>query len=298
MSLVSTNELSNKITKVFVTGATGTSGMATVRALRAKGVDVIAGVHSLEKAAPLEQLGVVVKQLNYADIEEMMAAMRGANRLYLVTPVTPETEQLTASIVKAAKAAGVTHIAKLSGLNVDAKPGFELGRWHQAAEQVIVASGLQWTFLRPNSFMQNFLGDAESVKAQGTFYNPSGSAAISFIDARDIGEVAATVLTTDGHAGKIYNLTGPKAITNADIAAQLTIATGKTVTYTPVTFEQTFETLQGFGLPRVVAVAVVELMENSASGNSSAVSPDAERLLGHPPRDFIQFVNDFGSAFR
>jgi uncharacterized protein YbjT (DUF2867 family) len=192
----------DKTAKVFVTGATGTTGSATIRALRAAGVEVFAGVHSPEKSGSLEALGATIKPLNYADVAGMTAAMRGTDRLFLVTPVSHQTEELTASIVEAAKAAGVTHIVKLSGLDVDAEPGFTLGHWHRAAEKVIEASGLDWTFLRANAFMQNFFGSAASIKGQGTYYSPFGSTPVNFIDARDIGEVAAKVLSSDGHAGE------------------------------------------------------------------------------------------------
>ncbi len=284
--------------KVFVTGATGTAGSETVSALRAAGIDVIAGVHSLEKSGPLKELGAVVKQIDYADVAEMTAAMRGADRLFLVTPVTQETEKLTASIVQAAKAAKVAHIAKLSGLDVDSKPGFALGHWHRAAEKVIEASGLDWTFLRPNAFMQNFLGSAASIKGQATYYSPFGSTPVSFIDARDIGEVAAKVLSSDGHAGKIYKLTGPKGITNAEIAQLLTKVTGKTISCTPISVMQLRQSLMGYGMPDIEAGATAELLGVMAMGTAGYTSPDAERLLGHPPRDFARFTADFSAVFR
>jgi uncharacterized protein YbjT (DUF2867 family) len=281
-----------------VTGATGTAGSATVSALRAAGVDVIAGVHSLEKSGPLKELGAVVKQMDYADVSEMTAAMHGADRLFLVTPVTHETEKLTASIVQAAKAAKVAHIAKLSGLDVDSKPGFALGHWHRAAEKVIEASGLDWTFLRPNAFMQNFLGSAASIKGQATYYSPFGSTPVSFIDARDIGEVAAKVLSSDGHAGKIYKLTGPKGITNAEIAHLFTKATGKTISCTPISVMQLRRSLMGHGMPDIEAGATAELLGVMAMGTAGYTSPDAERLLGHAPRDFARFTADFSAVFR
>ena len=199
--------------RVFVIGAGGTTGLATVRSLRTAGFDVIAGVHSMNKsAAPLERLGASVRHVEFEDVTGMAAAMSGADRLFVVTPVTHETERLTALIAEAAKAAGIGYVAKLSGLGVDSEPEFALGRWHRAAERVIEAAGLDWTFLRPNAFMQNFCANADSVKEQGIFYSPLGPAAVSYIDARDIGEVAAEVLSTDGHAGQIYSLTGPKVI--------------------------------------------------------------------------------------
>jgi uncharacterized protein YbjT (DUF2867 family) len=284
--------------KVFVSGATGTTGSATVSALRAAGVDVIAGVHSTEKSGPLKELGAATKQLNYADVIGMAAAMRGTDRLFLVTPVTQQTEKLTASIVEAAKAAGVAHIVKLSGLDVDTKPGFTLGHWHRAAEKVIEASGLDWTFLRANAFMQNFFGDAHSIKTQGTYYSPFGSTPVNFIDARDIGEVAAKVLSTDGHAGKIYNLTGPKGITNSEVAKLLTKAAGKTITCTDISVEQLRQALMGYGMPDVEAGATAELLGVMATGTAAYTSYDVERLLGRPPHDFARFATDFSAVFR
>jgi uncharacterized protein YbjT (DUF2867 family) len=286
------------VAKVFVTGATGTTGSAAIRALRASGVEVIAGVHSMEKSAPLQQIGAIVKPFNMNDVPGMLTAIRGADALFLVTPVTQDTEKLTESIVAAAKGAGVRHITKLSGLNVDSEPGFTLGRWHRAAEQVIEASGLDWTFLRPNAFMQNFLSYAESIKSQGNYYSPFAAAAISFIDARDIGEVASKVLTTDGHACKIYNLTGPRSISDAEVTQHLSTAIGKPVTCAPVALAQIRQGMIGQGMPHAVADATVELLGIMATGKAGDVSPDVERLLGRPPRDFAQFANDFASVFR
>lgn len=284
--------------KVFVTGATGTTGSATVRSLRAAGVEVVAGVRSTEKSGPLEQMGAETRPFQFDDVAGMTAALAGIERLYPVTPVTHEMVKVTSAIVDAAKAAGVRHVVKLSGLDVDKETQFELGRWHRASEKVIEASSLQWTFLRANNFMQNFLGSADTIKGHGAFYNPFGAAAVSYIDARDIGDVAAKVLTTDDHQGKAYSLTGPAAITNADIAAQLSTITGKSITCGDVTMEQTFEAMTGAGMPEREARAVVELLPKTASGGAATVSRSVERLLGRLARDFATFTADFATAFR
>lgn len=283
--------------KIFVTGATGTTGAATVRALRAAGSDVFAGVRSPEKSAPLAEIGAVTRPFRYDDVPGMTAALEGIQKLYLVTPATRDMAEMASAIVGAAKAAGVDHIVKLSGLDIDKEPGFELGRWHLASEKVIEASGLQWTFLRANNFMQNFLGNAETIKDQGKFYNPFGTASCSYIDARDIGDVAAKVLMTSGHGGKVYSLTGPAAITNEDVAAQLSAVTGKSVTYGAVTMDQTLEAMTGAGMPAREAQAVVELLKKTAEGETAAVSSCVEQLLGRPARDFATFAADFAASF-
>ena len=284
--------------RVFVTGATGTTGLATLKALRAAGVEVVAGVHSPDKSGQLDAFGVAIRQIDYADVASMAVAMEGADRLFLVTPVSHKTAAFTSAIVEAAKAAGVAHVAKLSGLDVDAEPGSTLGHWHLAAEKVIEASGLAWTFLRANAFMQNFLGDAGTIKQLGTYFSVFGETPVNFIDARDIGEVAAKVLTSQGHAGNTYSLTGPRAMTNAQVSELLSVAAGKPVTCTAITAEHLCHALKGYGVPAVEAGALAELLGLIATGTAARTSPDVERLLGRPPREFARFAADFAGAFR
>jgi len=283
---------------IFVSGATGTTGGATVRALLAMGANVVAGVRSPEKAGALEALGATVRPVDLADVGAMTGAMRGADGLYLVTPVSEQTEALTKAMVAAAKAAGVSHVVKLSGLDVDKAPGFTLGRWHLAAEQAIRASGLRWTFLRANAFMQNFLGNADTIKAQRVYYSPFGSASVSFVDARDIGEAATTVLLSDDHTDRIHNLTGPRSVANDEVASLLGAAAGKPVTCVDVTVDQLRQALAGHGMREVVAAATAELLGQMATGTAAYVSSDVEALLGRAPRDFAQWTRDNAHAFR
>jgi uncharacterized protein YbjT (DUF2867 family) len=282
---------------IFVSGATGTTGGATVRALRDRGAEVIVGVHSPDKAGELEALGATVRPFDLADRSGMADAMRGAERLYLVTPVSDRTAELTEAMIAAAQMAGIRHVVKLSGLDVDKEPGFTMGRWHLAAEKTIKASGLGWTFLRANAFMQNFLGSAGTIREQGVYFSPFRSTPVSFVDARDIGEVAATVLTSD-HERRTYNLTGPRGVANDEVAALLGEAAGKPVTCVPVTVDQLRQALAAHGMPEVLASATAELLGQMATGTASNVSRDIEALLGRTPRDFVQWTKDNAGAFR
>jgi uncharacterized protein YbjT (DUF2867 family) len=282
---------------IFVSGATGTTGGATVRGLLAKGAKVVAGVHSPEKAGALEALGASVRPFDLADVSAMAEAMRGADGLYLVTPVSEQTEALTKAMVEAAKAAGVAHVVKLSGLDVD-KADFAFARWHVAAEEAIRASGLGWTFLRANSFIQNFYGAIGPIKEQGVYYNTYAAAPVSLVDARDIGDVAATVLLSDGHVGKIYNMTGPRGVVNDEVVRLLGEAAGKPITSVDVGGEQLAQAFAGFGMPPVVATATAELLGHMATGAAGYVSPDVEVLLGRRPRDVVQWVSENAQAFR
>jgi uncharacterized protein YbjT (DUF2867 family) len=282
---------------IFVSGATGTTGGATVQALLASGASVIAGVHSPEKAGKLEMLGATVRPFDLADMPGMTAALRGADGFYLVTPVSERTEDMTKAMVQAAKAAGVGHIVKLSGLGVDAASA-AMARWHFAAEQAIRASGMGWTMLRANAFIQNFFGAAQTVKTQGVYYNTYGSAPVSFIDARDIGETAATVLTSNGHEGKVYDLTGPRGVAGDEIVRLFEEAAGKPVKSLDVGGDQLAQAFVGFGMTQVMAGATAELMGDMATGSAARVSPDVETLLGRTPRDVVAWVKEHAQAFR
>lgn len=282
---------------IFVSGATGTTGRATVQALRARGAAVVAGVHSPDKADAIEALGAIVRPFDLADVAAMTEAMRGADGLYLVTPVSDRTEDLTKAMVEAATAAGVGHIVKLSGLDVD-KAGFAFARWHLSAERAILASGVNWTFLRANAFIQNLSGAAETIKTQRLYYNTYGAARVSMVDARDIGDMAATALLSDGHKGKIYNLTGPRGVGSDDVVKLLSEAAGEPVTCIDVGGEPLVQAFVGFGMPQVVAAATAELLGHMAAGTAAAISPDIEAVLGRAPRDIAEWVRDQTQAFR
>lgn len=283
---------------IFVSGATGTTGGATVRALLAKGATVIAGVRSPAKAGALEALGAIVRPFDLSDVAGMTAAMRGAEALYLVTPVSERTQALTQAMVQAAAGAGVGHIVKLSGLNVDEMPDITFAQWHLAAEDVIRASGITHTFLRANSFMQNLFGAAETIRTQGVYYNTYGAAAVSIVDAHDIGDVAATVLLSEDHAGKVYNVTGPRGVANDEVVRLLGEAAGRPIASFDVGGDQLAQAFIGFGMPAVVANATAEMLGYMATGIAAAVSPDVEILLGRAPRDVARWLVENAPAFR
>jgi uncharacterized protein YbjT (DUF2867 family) len=146
--------------------------------------------------------------------------------------------------------------------------------------------------------MQNFLGNADTIKTRGVYYSPFGSTPLSFVDARDIGECAATVLLSDDHDDKIYNLTGPRGVANDEAASLLGEAAGKPVRCVAVTVDQVRLSLAGRGMPEVVATATAELLGQMATGTAAYVSPDVEALLGRAPCDFAQWTLDNAQAFR
>jgi len=276
---------------ILLTGASGTVGSEAAKALSARGARFRAGYRTRPPNVPA---GGEAVQLDYEKPETLAPALRGVETLFLLSnTVAPEVD-----VVRAAKEAGVKRVVKLSVLNAG-QPGFVFGAWHRVAEQAVEQSGLAWTFLRPNGFMQNvinFMG--QTIKAQSAFYSSAADGKVSAIDARDIGAVAARVLAEAGHEGKAYDLTGPAALGYAEIAATLSRVLGREITYVPITDEEYKRGAVGAGTPEAYADALVDLNRNYRDGTFARLSPQARDLLGHEPRAFEQFAKDYADAWR
>jgi len=281
---------------ILVTGASGNVGSKLVEALARLKAPVRAGYHSLQKAAKIP--GVETVALDYAAPATVSAALRGVETLFLLTSNHEGQPQVEAAIAEEAKRAGVKRLVKLSVWAAD-KEEYTFARQHRAGEVAIEKLGLAYTFLRPNSFMQNtipFFG--ESVKRQGAFYLPVGEAAVSQIDVRDIAEVAAKVLTSSGHEGKAYALSGPEALTYSQVAEILGAAIDKPVRYISIPPEAFGQTLRQYGMPDWHVNATLDYEAHVASGRDAQVTEDVFRVLGRKPRSFKDFAQEHAVAFR
>src|SRR5215467_10264823 len=189
------------MTTILVTGPTGTIGSKVLESLaEKKDVTIRAALRANEKTAKLPK-NVVAVEFDYDKPQTMASAVRGADKLFLLTPFVEKPVPFAQRLVAAAKEAGVKHIVKLSAFGCEVEPGIFLVKDTATIEKEIESSGIAWTFLRPNNFMDNFIG-YYPPDAQGNIYLPWGNGACSFIDSRDVGAVAAAALTTEGHAKK------------------------------------------------------------------------------------------------
>lgn len=152
--------------------------------------------------------------------------------------------------------------------------------------------------MRPNGFLQNYLGQAPAIAARGTFYSSlSPAAIISHVDAEDIGAVAARVLTEPGHEGRAYTLTGPEALSDDDVAARLSSVLGRRITHTQIPLEAVRESMRTSGYPQWNVDSLAELFAFYETGHAGQVSPDIERVLGRPARSIDDFARDHRAAF-
>lgn len=275
--------------KILVTGASGRIGSSTVKSLQEQGQPVRAGIH----LQPLAINGVETCAIDFDRPGTLPPALEGIDQLFLISREVKHEM----AMVEAALEAGVKRIVKLSSFRAD-KDTFLVGRLHREIERRIEKSGIAWTFLRPNYLMQNFitlLGD--DIRNEDAIYFSIGDARTSFIDARDVGAVAAQVLTGHGHDGKAYDLTGPEAINYHEAAAMLSDALGRTIRYVPIGDDEFRKKLQDMGVPDEYVEIFVDVNRQTRLGNTGEhiVTASVEEVTGQSATPFTQFCRDYAS---
>jgi uncharacterized protein YbjT (DUF2867 family) len=284
---------------ILVTGATGQHGKALLRLLSARGVGARALVRSPAKAEAIAALPhVEIVHGDMARPDTLAGALQGVDRAILISSATPDMQDVQFNFIEAAHKAGVKHVVKFSGIAPNLDSSFRFARMHGEIEKRLEASGMAFTHLRPGEFMTVYFRQVPNIVTKGALFLPMEDARIASIDIGDIAEVAAKVLTESGHAGKIYSLTGPEALSMADVAARLSAATGKTIRYVNVPPEEARKAQLAAGMPPFLADALFELFAERRKGMEARVWPDSERLLGRRPTSFQDFADRNAAAFR
>lgn len=283
---------------ILVTGAGGTVGSEVVRQLSKAGAKLRAAYHNDEKVKAAKAKGLDAVKIDYNRPDTLRDALRGIEKVFLLSASVPNQTEQEVNLVKSAKDAGVKHIVKLSVLDAD-KERITFAKIHRAGEKAIEASGIKWTFLRANGFMQNLYNyDGPTIKSQGAFYGAAGDGKIALVDVRDIAAVAVKTLTEPGHEGKAYNLSGPEALTYPQIAEKVASASGRKVSYVDLPPDQLKQGLLGAGLPDAYAEALLDLHAFYKRGEGSAVTGEVRRITGRDPIKFDQFAKDHAKEFR
>ncbi|WP_437852225.1 SDR family oxidoreductase [Sorangium sp. So ce363] len=280
---------------ILVSGATGTIGRAMVRQLKARGAPFRAMVRSAEKGASLA-CDVVVGDFDRP--ETLSLAMAGIDALFLNGPAGEKLVRQQTAAIEAACAAGVKRIVKISSRGADASSDVGIARAHGVAEQVLASSGVEWSVLRPGTFMQNLLRNAGTIRSEGKIFGAYKDGRISFVDCEDIAECGIELLVGAGHAGKIYTLSGPEGVTFGEIAAKLSRVLEKPVTYVDLPPEQMVAGMKASGMPAPFAELMVKLMVAFSTGGGAQTTGAVRDLIGRPARSFDQFLADNVASFR
>jgi uncharacterized protein YbjT (DUF2867 family) len=282
---------------VLVSGATGTTGSEVVRQLRAADIPVRVMTRRAESAERLSGQGVETFVADLADPSSLAAALEGVDAVYVATSASPQLPEHEGNLARAAVEAGVAHLVKLSVIGCSPESPLEFGRLHSASEAEVKATGIGWTMVRPNGFMQNTLAWARQI-ATGTVHLPVVDARWSIVDVRDVASVAvAALLDPHTHAGAAYTATGPQASSPREQVAILSELLGRPVAVQEVTIQQAMESLVGAGLSEWSARRMGELFALYADGLAEAVSEDIERVTGRPAHAYRDFAADSREAF-
>jgi uncharacterized protein YbjT (DUF2867 family) len=283
---------------ILVTGSTGTIGAETVKQLAALGVKPRALARNPEKAGAMLGSSAEIAAGDLGDPAALDVALRGVERAFLIAPVAENSVELQQQFIAAARRAGIRQIVKLSALGADVDSPVAFLRWHARGRQILEGSGIPFTELLPNSFMQNLLLVASTIVTQGAFYEPAADAKISHVDARDIVAVAVKALTEEGHAGKAYTITGPEALSFDQIAATMGEVLGKAVRYVSVPPADYKQTLMQYGLPEWQADAILALNAFYREGKGAVVTNTVAEVAKKAPIAFDRFARDYADAFR
>lgn len=278
----------------LVTTANGTVGRNVVEHLLALGWAVRAA--SSRGTGPA-QPGVEWVRFDFGDPATHDGALQGVSAIFLnAPPMFPTAVEDTGRVVDAARRLGVAKVVLMTNLFAGADPSSD----HFRMEQIVVGSGLRWAVVRPTFFMQNFITQSGgSIRAEGAFYLPSGDGRVGFVDARDIGEVAARAIASDAFDGRYLGLTGPEILSHADVAVLLSQATGRTVTFVDIPAEAFAQALRSWGLSEAAVGFMVFLQDVVVRTNMAAVVTEVvQEVTGHAPRSFASFAADHVEAWR
>jgi uncharacterized protein YbjT (DUF2867 family) len=285
--------------KILVTGATGNVGSAVLGNLGTTDVNLRALAHDESKAQSIKDRGVEAVVGDFLEPEALIPALQGVSTVLLITPIHPEQVTQASNVIKAAKDSGYDpRIVRLSVHQASHEAPSRNSRQHAQIEDELTSSGLPYTLLRPTTFMQNTLVTARTVASEGRIYQPFKDGKLGMIDARDIGEVAAKVLTEEGHEGKVYTLSGPAAISFYEVAEALSEVLGKEVRYVNISLEDAKRAMLNMGLSEWRADVLIEYAKAHSEGYSNFTTEDVEQLTGHPATSYKEFATDFEWVFR
>ncbi|MFG3419777.1 SDR family oxidoreductase [Micromonospora sp. NPDC048063] len=276
---------------IVVTGATGHLGRLIVDSLLRRGVpagQVVALGRDTDRLADLAARGVTVRQADYSDPDSLRAALAGAEKLMFVSgSEVGQRVQQHRNVVDAAKEAGVGLVVYTSITKADTS-SLILATEHRATEQEIRSSGLPYVLLRNNWYFENYLPQLPAYLEHGVA-GASGDGRIGAAARADYAEAAAAVLTTEGHANRVYELAGAP-ITMTELAEELSRQTGRQVGYTDLTVEKYAEVLTGAGVPQAYAEVLADGDRGVAQGDLHVESDDLAKLIGRQPTTLAEAI--------
>jgi uncharacterized protein YbjT (DUF2867 family) len=283
--------------KILLTGATGRLGKLVATELNQQNIAWRAFARRSDAAKSLGAADIV--EGDFHTPTSVMQAVEGMGTIILISGDAPDQEVQEINVVNAAKSAGVQHIVKLSAQSAGLMPPVSFGKKHLKVEKAIEQSGIQWTFIRPVFFQQSFLLFADSIRKSNKIILPAGKGSAAFVDARDVAQCLVKVCLGRDHTEKVYTLTGPQSVSFSQAAVDIGVSRNKAVSYiAPPAFIARIVLPKVSGMPRWLAMEVIDLLQAISRDAQAAVTSDVQMLLGKPARNFKSFVQENVEAFR
>lgn len=285
------------IVMIVITGASGNAGRAVLDEVHKSGAAHRAMYRS-EAEAKQAPAGTEAVIADFANKQSLRKALDGVDTLYLVCSPIPQLVELESNVIDVGRDTGVKHIVLNSALGAADYPK-SFPAWHRIVEDKLKATGLGYTIFRPNSFMQNILAFvAPAVRQQGAFYAAMGSARVSYLDLRNIGAAIAKTLTSPkDHAARTYELNGPEAVTQTELAEKISHACGRPVRFVDIPEEAQRKSMLDLGMPQWQVDALLDLQRYYTGGQGGEIDDVLPHLLGRPSIKLDQFLAEFKDSF-
>jgi NAD(P)H dehydrogenase (quinone) len=279
---------------IVITAASGNLGRLVLEDLLGRGVPapgIRAVVRDRAKLAEYAERGVQVVQGDYADQESLVAALQGADKLLLISSMGGNDERMKHHLnaIAAAKQAGVGHLAYTSIVHADAN-AIAFSWVHKETEDAVRQSGIPFTFLRNNWYFENATASIETALEHGAILGAAGEGRIGYAARADYAAAAAVVLTGEGHEGRIYELTGDAAITQAELAAEISAQSGRQVVFTSLPEQEYAKALEGFGVPAAITGDLAQADVAISRGALAETTDTLSTLIGRPATTLAEAV--------
>jgi len=283
---------------ILITGATGRTGAEAAQQLAKQGVPVRVLVRNADKATQLKDAGIDIAVGDASDATAVQAALRGVSKLAVILSNGERQLAMEKQLADLAAEAGVGHVLKVSSVEARAGAHNPVHITHWESEQHVRAVSKAWTIVRPSFYLQNFLSNAPTIKAEGKFYYPFGEkGAAVMTDSRDVGKFIAHVFTTAGHEGQSYDVTSPDLLKFSEVAALFSKELGRPITYVPQDPADYRAMLGRFVKSPWHLDAVCGIFAEIAAGYTAKPTDTFKRVTGQEPMTTAGFIREFRAVF-
>ncbi|SUZ87160.1 uncharacterized protein METZ01_LOCUS40014 [marine metagenome] len=282
---------------ILITGATGKTGSAAVQELSNRNIPFRVLIRNEDKLNQITDMGGEVIIGAIEDDAALNQAMEGVQKALVLLPNSEQQLFLEKKVVDAALEANVQHIVKMSSMEAVPEATSPIPKLHMQSENYIKNSGMNWTMIKPNFFMQNLLGSGKTIVEQNKFFLPMGEGKAGMIHTKDVGTVIAKVLSEDGHEGQNYEVTGPEILSFHDVAEIFSKVLGKKVDYINVPIDEYKKTLSQFLTNQWHLDSVIDLFKDIAEGGIEDKTDTFQDLIGKSPCSLEQFIQEYSFVF-